>query len=433
MSVTEDVNIKVSADTAEAVRAWKEIADGPQALAAAMERLGDLEHKYSTTVVAALEGVVAKWTSIHAIIDRVTTAAKAYLDIQNQLRDESVTASHAVDAGLVRYRTAQGNLSYDDGQDAANKILGQAYESGATTPEAFDAASLLARYGVGRKEAEGASLAALLQAQDVFRTQGDADPMSMSRSLLDALQRSQRPINGQSIQSFAQAIHGLSTQIKGFDAGEIGITGDVATYGQKAGLGIEETAAIVGIFSEQFGEGQAGKRFRRLFGDDKYTRDETKQIEQLRQQAAQLLRTGGTSYAGASAIVDESMESKADASDTAYTASGYDPKALDSDEVRKRLITAFRESNGGRISPFEEGIRGMQYDWNEYFWGPEQAVNSMTSGFTGEARSPRMERIRGQALGQIPLKIQLQGPSGMDIPTETPVEQIGDPGAPAGF
>src|SRR3972149_6374347 len=61
MAIREDVNIKVSADTAEALQAWRDIENGPKALEAALKKIGELEQSSSSKWASALTGIVGRW------------------------------------------------------------------------------------------------------------------------------------------------------------------------------------------------------------------------------------------------------------------------------------------------------------------------------------------------------------------------------------
>lgn len=412
----EKVDITADADVARAIEKLVAIAREYGKIGDAAAESGEKGSRGAKTFAASMDGLIGKWVSVSKGIELSLAALKMFLAENAKLRAEQVGATRTIDTGLRGYQSAAGNLSDAAAQEAAGRILAVAQQSKASVPAAFGAASLLARFQVGRPQAEGPALAELLQFQNVAKA-GGQDAEGLSAAVVNALQRAQRPITGDTIRKFGAATLGLSRQIKGFDAGEIGITADVASYGRNAGLDLEETAAIVGILSEEYGEGGAKRTFKSLFKDSEFTREEKQRIAGLRARAAGLMRGSERDYAAAAGIYSGSMAAEEEQAETQYAASGYRPGALDSETVRKRYLAARRDLMGSNA--IDELIQGTRYDWLQWFGGPEYAIRNLTSGYSAEPRSPVEAQIRERALGRQDFTVRLVLPDGRDVPSTT--------------
>jgi hypothetical protein len=424
MAVKEDVNIKVSADMAEALQAWKDIENGPKALEEALRRIGELEQNTSTKWASALDGVIAKWTSVSFLIQQATKAITAFLNEQAKLRAESVGSTAAIDAGLTSYRVAQGNLSGDAAQIAAGRIALIAQQSKASLPGAFDAATQLAKFGASREQAEGSALAQMLQVQDVAQAGGRVDPQSLSRAVLSILKRSGQPITGQSIRGLGSTALGLSQAGTGFGLGQLEEFQKVASVAGASGVGLPDTLAVFAAIREKEESKRALSQFRGLFDQD-VRPGEAQQIQALLQRGRGMLAAGGgeEGFAGAAAIVSGSMAAGETQAESIYGASGYRPGILSQEEIRKRFISARRAEFG--VSPLEESLQGYYFDVLRYFGGPENAIQKITSSpFSPAPANPLQARIRERALGRQEFYHHLILPDGRDVPVQTEGEAL---------
>jgi hypothetical protein len=414
----EKVDISVDAKVANAIANLADVARAQGSLGDAAEESGRKGARGAREFAGELEHVVGRWTAITTYIDLAREALVKYLETAKKLREEQVASTKVIDTGLTGYRIAQGNLSGPAGLEAASRISAVAQQSKAGNQAAFSAASLLAQYGVGRQQAEGPALAELLHAQDLAQAQGNIDPNALARGILDALQRSRRPITGPNIRALASSAYTLGTKVKGFDAGELGITADVATIGRDAGLGLEQTMAIVGALSEDYGEGSAKKRFRSLFAPGKHSVDEQRQVAALRARALRLLSGSAGDYATATGIAGGSMADEEAQAQSQYEASGFTPGILDAAAVRNRFLAARRKELG--VSAIDQGLQGFRFDVLNLIGGPEYAIRNLTDGGFGSAPSDAANaRIRARALGQQEFTVRLLGPDGRDVPVQS--------------
>lgn len=419
----EKIDISVDADVARAIANLTEVVRAQEAMGQAAGDVGAKGAKGAREWANSIDGLIGKYTTLNGILAVSLTAIKQVLETQEKLRGERVDATQVIDTGTRNYRIAQGNLSEQAGLQAASRITAIAQQTKSTNQAAFAGATLLAKFGVGREEAEGSALTELLTAQDVAEAQGNYDPSTLSKGILEALNRFKQPITGENIRRFSGTAFGLSQKIKGFDAGEIGITADVATMARERGLGMDETAAMVGVLSEAYGEGGGKKRFKSLFKDGEFTLAERDEVAKLRRRARGVLSGTAADYETATNIAGGGMEDSAAQAQSGYEASGFEPGILDAATVRKRYLTARRNVIGG-TSAIDETLQGYRFDWLNYFGGPEYAVNNLTSGFGPGPVNAGMGRIRDQALGRQEITVRLQTTDGRDIPTQSEAEAL---------
>ena len=73
----EDVNIKVSANIAEAIQMWKAMEQGPEGMARAMEGMAQRGGKAKKDLAFHAEGLIGKWVTIGAVVKKAHDALKA--------------------------------------------------------------------------------------------------------------------------------------------------------------------------------------------------------------------------------------------------------------------------------------------------------------------------------------------------------------------
>lgn len=88
----EDVNIKVSANVAEAIQLWKAMEAGPDGMAKALTTMGDKGSKATKGMEAEFTAFIGKWGSAAAVIGGVTAALKAMHE-ESKKRAAEVAAS----------------------------------------------------------------------------------------------------------------------------------------------------------------------------------------------------------------------------------------------------------------------------------------------------------------------------------------------------
>ena len=82
----EDVNIKVSANVAEAIRLWQSMEEGPQGMAKELESMGSKGKQASRGLSSELDKLVGKWVSI---TEAINVAKRMFTEFSQMQRDEA--------------------------------------------------------------------------------------------------------------------------------------------------------------------------------------------------------------------------------------------------------------------------------------------------------------------------------------------------------
>ncbi len=93
----EDVNIKVSANVAEAIRLWKAMEEGPKSMANEIDAMASKGKKSTKGLNDELLSMAGQWTSIGAAIAAATKVLASYVAMQNKLRDMEQGATRTAD------------------------------------------------------------------------------------------------------------------------------------------------------------------------------------------------------------------------------------------------------------------------------------------------------------------------------------------------
>lgn len=93
----EDVNIKVSADVAEAVKMWRAMEQGPQAMANELDQLGKKGKTAASGMTGEFTKLVGQWASVGAAIATAKQLLDAYIATQREAVQKSQTATRSSD------------------------------------------------------------------------------------------------------------------------------------------------------------------------------------------------------------------------------------------------------------------------------------------------------------------------------------------------
>lgn len=425
MPVNENVNIKVSADMAQAIQAWKEIADGPLALERALKKISELEGQRSKGLARELSNVVGQWASIGAMINAATKALRFYFDTAQRLREESVNATRDIDTASRQYFISAGiKPGTPQGAQAIRNITTMAQTAGATPAGAFAGARMLAEFGATTQQQQGGALRELLDLQDVMKIGGkEGDAEQLSRAVLEVLKRSQQPITGPSVRALGGTAVQLTGAGTGFGPGQIQEFARVAKVATDAGLDMPTALSMWAALREAEEPRIARTKYRALL-DKKELPGEAAQRAALRKRGVELMATAATPYDEALAIAGGAMVEAEQVAGARYDVSGFATGALDAETVRKNMISAIRDQYGK--SPAREAMATAMFNLRNLIGGPEYAINT---GFPDSGMTTREvqanQKIRERALGRenFNINIKLKTPDGRDIPHE--VEAIG--------
>jgi hypothetical protein len=441
MAVKEDVNIKVSADMAEALQAWKDIENGPKALEEALKRISDLEQGSSTKWASALEGIVGKWLSIAAAIKLAKDAAESYFATQQKISGERVENTRTIDAAFtaslgVRHITRESPA----GSALFNRVRQAAVAAASTASQAFATSDILFRQGGDTQE----NLIAMLGVADVSKQLNGPDP---SEAIASILRQSGGKITPKRIEGLGGLMTSLLRPGVGANLGMIDEYNQFAT--QVTGAGFDEQQGLsmwVALRSKETNMRRAGTQFRSLFDAD-VRPGEAQQLAGLQSRGAAMVAAGGGDYQTLVDIVGGSMATREQRSETSAAFGRYTPGVVGRREARNNLVSLL-ESMG-----IEGTYRGTEVE--SVFdnpWGPDflgfnklsmkttqaaYALQRMTTDSTGSdffsrqsgaksaAELSEERRIyREQIMGQREIVHRFLGPDGRDVPVQTEGEAL---------
>lgn len=104
----EDVNIKVSANVAEAIQMWKAMEAGPEGMAKALTTMGDKGEKATKGIGDYVTGWVGKWATAGTAIAAVTKLINDQYEAVKRLREEKLAASTSVDEVWNQFMVQSG-------------------------------------------------------------------------------------------------------------------------------------------------------------------------------------------------------------------------------------------------------------------------------------------------------------------------------------
>lgn len=104
----EDVNIKVSANVAEAIQMWKAMEAGPEGMAKALDGMGQKGSKSTKSMGDELVSMVGKWASVGAAVAAVTSAINAQWEAVKRLRQEKIGNTNDVDEVWTQFQVQSG-------------------------------------------------------------------------------------------------------------------------------------------------------------------------------------------------------------------------------------------------------------------------------------------------------------------------------------
>lgn len=242
----EDVNFRVSANVAEAIRMWQAMEEGPKGMADELEKLGQKGKQASSGMAREFEKMVGFWTSITGSILLAKKGLDAYMESQRAAQREIKDATTPVDA-LSRRFAIQGGLTNAQAAQARTDILSVAQQRGFTPQAAFPAATQLVSSGFSASEVQQGAANEFLKLLNATNATGaNVDPVELAKSMTQFLVASKQDLTTENIRSNSLAIQGL---FKGtnLQAGGLGL------FASKAGKIAEATGLrqeLLPLFSQ---------------------------------------------------------------------------------------------------------------------------------------------------------------------------------------
>lgn len=433
MPANENVNIKVTAETAQALQAWRDVANGPLALEKALKRISELEARTSKSGAQNLTGLIGKWVSLAGVTAAARDEVEKYWLTLRQMEESQAKSSAEADTALRGYYVAARIADPQQQAAARTRIGAAALNRSSPLAQAGKAAELLKKFKFSREESEGGSLIELLTLQDsVMAGGGDAD--TMAKRVLEIIERSGAPQTRQSIRQVGASLGQYTGRIAGFDEGTLGRYARVAPLAQRAGIPLATGLGMFGLLEETLDPRFARSKFQSLF-DDKMKPGEGQEISQLRARAQAILGKGGEQeYLMAAEIGTSGVASRMAESTAARQLGEFRTGAISRSEARERLSALINaagiKETSGLIGKGQATILGQFDDPSSLPFGLGDSAYSTedrarrAAGWLlpagGDRRNWRQQRegIVEQIMGRQPLEIRLKTPDGRDIPHE---------------
>lgn len=184
MGARDEVNIKVSADVAQAIRAWRAMEQGPEAMANELEALGRKGKAAASGMQGEFQKLVGQWATIAAAIATAKQILDAFMSSQQQALKKTTSATTSADA-MTRelFLLTPGDKSLDTIRNDMLRLAKQRRVQPGQAKEAM-AALLGAGYSYDdTTKAGGAADAALRTLAATNATGKNVD----TKSLVDAL------------------------------------------------------------------------------------------------------------------------------------------------------------------------------------------------------------------------------------------------------
>lgn len=480
----EDVNIKVSADVAEAIRMWRAMEQGPQGMANELDALGKKGKNAATGMEAEFGKLVGKWASIGGAIQGARMILDGMIKAQEQYNRMVKEASVPLDT-LTRNFVNQAGYTNQQGAVAQRRILGIAEQRAVTPQTAFEAATQLASSGFAPDVASGEGLNELLKmANSINAAGGNVNVAEIGGAVVNFLQATRMPGTAESIAKVGPQVQGLFQQTDLKAEHLASFAPKAATIAQMTGLK-QEQLPVLSQFLELTNIDQAGTAFKTAMvslataGADNTKTQALKNIglkpedvdfvgedffavqsrmakafesaspdvaniaaKQILGQEGLLARAAiftsdttattqqrlkmfasGEQYERAAAITEGGIEARGRAADSRNVAAFGDPNFLDFDTVRKDMMTAMQ---AGGSSRFSQAIAGGVFDMYSMLPGAtaDTALRAALGPANATAANQIIDQNRATMPGDIKVRVELTDQDGVAIPHKSDVDKL---------
>ena len=241
----EDVNIKVSANVAEAIRLWQSMEEGPQGMAKELESMGSKGKQASRGLSSELDKLVGKWVSI---TEAINVAKRMFTEFSQMQRDEAQRrgdVSMSVD-DAARRLMIQSGAPREAFHQMRQQVLDTAARQKMSPVDAFAVATQLVSSGFGYQEVvEGGALGAFAEGLSATNAVGPgADPRELAFAATGYLKATGQDLTAANLGALMQNIFGLF-QSTNLQAGNLArFASEAATIQAKAGLGNQMLAPL---------------------------------------------------------------------------------------------------------------------------------------------------------------------------------------------
>lgn len=210
MPAREDVNIKVSANVAEAIRMWQEMQRGPEAMAGELDKLGRTGKRAAKGMAAEFESLVGRWASVRAGVEAVRQAIEFAIAAQKEFLELQGGATAPVDTALRRF-LVQTDAPLSAGEGIRQRVLDTARQRRVQPTTAFESATQLASSGFDRQEVvEGGALDEFLKLLNATNATGEnVDSTQLTKAMVQFLTATKQGLTSDAIRDNAVTIQGL--------------------------------------------------------------------------------------------------------------------------------------------------------------------------------------------------------------------------------
>lgn len=263
----EDVNIKVTANVAEAIQMWKAMEAGPEGMAKALAGMGQKGEKATKSLGDQISdfatGAVTKWLSVGAAVATVTKLINDQWEAVKRLREEKTATTNSVDEVWTRFQVQSGIKSGPQ----ANAIRSQLFNIIANRKIApipgFEAAEQLGSAGASVDDILGGGLDEFLQMVTAANSagksvnQGELAKATVLFLKANGLQPNRQGMRGTSL-AIQQLFGGTNLQVSNLAR----FAGEAGTIAHQSHMAPEDQLAQYSMFLDTMEESRAATAFR---------------------------------------------------------------------------------------------------------------------------------------------------------------------------
>lgn len=259
----EDVNIKVSANVAEAIQLWKAMEKGPEGMANALDAMGQKGQKATKGMGDEIIGFVGKWASVGTAVAAVTALINQQYEALKKLREERNAATNTVDEVFNRFQVQAGIKSGPEAERVRTQLLSIIATRKQGPVAGLMAAEQLGSAGASTQDILGGGLDEFLKMITAGNAAGkDVNVPALARSLVLFLEANGKRPNREGMAPTSQAIQqlfaGTNLQVSNLER----FAPEAGTIRKMSGLGEQEQLGILSQFLGTMDEGRAAVAFR---------------------------------------------------------------------------------------------------------------------------------------------------------------------------
>lgn len=481
----EDVNIKVSANVAEAIRLWKAMEEGPKGMANELDALGAKGKKAATGMGGEFKNLIGQWGTIAAAILAAKKALDAYMASQQAAWTRQKDSTRTADAmsreiyNLADGKKALGTIRHDflnlaqqrkvapgQAKDAIGALLGAGYtyeqavdQGGADAILRTLAATNATGKNVNVKELTDAITAHLSatgqdrtkenilgagqSAQSMFAStkleiQGFQAYAPRAKNIYDAtgLRNEQIAIASQFADVTtddvgATAFHSSVMRLQAGTSNsrikkalkELGVNPEDVDFQGESFFDVQQR---MGAAFDAAGPRAANLK-QRIFGNEGLLGGNVLFTTQGAAQTQERLRlmANTAAFNQAANVTEGGLAGKAAAAEAAEVQANFQNDFVDPDIARRQLLTEM-ENQG--VSRGRKAYAEWHFDRNMKWWGDAEYATRQASGYAG--LGPKTTQSVVDAARAETIRIELTDQNGVTIPHKSNASGVGKNKAP---